>query len=175
MVCESDSVSFAASIPAGTWNEVDPRQEAMGMAPVPAAVDATKPLNVCKTCGLSISRYKSYCPGCAVEINKKIAPANAEKARRAAQTPEAAVKRRESMRKRFIAEQSWNPSDLPEWLTSDVYMGQIQPRLSQIPRPVVAETLGVSVAYVAQLRSGIYIPHRRFWKPLADLVGVSTL
>jgi hypothetical protein len=76
------------------------------------------------------------------------------------------------MRKRFIAEQSWNPADLQEWLTSDVYLSQIQPRLSQIPRPVVAQVLGVSVGYIAQLRTGIYIPHRRFWKPLADLVGV---
>lgn len=128
---------------------------------------------LCKTCGAVISRYHAYCSGCAVERSKASAVEKARKARITAHTPEAAAKRRESMRRRFVAEQSWNPGDLPEWLTNDVYRTQILPQLSKIPKPVIAEALGISRGYVAQLRTGIYIPHRRFWKPLADLVGIT--
>ena len=147
--------------------------QGLGQAKHLNIAEVPQPDNLCKTCGAVISRYHSYCTGCAVDESKASAAEKARKARITAHTPEAAAKRRESMRRRFVAEQSWNPADLPGWLTNEVYATQILPELCRIPKPIIAEALGISLGYVAQLRTGIYIPHKRFWKPLADLTGIA--
>ena len=147
-------------------------KQSLGLA-VPEIGNPPRSQNICKTCGVVISRYRFYCPGCSAVASHSSCVNNVLKAGKSAHTPEAKNKRKETMRKRFIAEQSWDPASLPEWLTQEFYVSNIQPKLASVPRPVIAEHIGISIHYAGQVRTGIYIPHRRFWKKLGELVGTS--
>jgi hypothetical protein len=68
--------------------------------------------------------------------------------------------------------QNWKPSDLPAWLTRDVYVTQIQPALSGIAKSRIRSALGVSEPYSSDIRAGKRVPHPRHWQVLAKLVGV---
>jgi hypothetical protein len=66
---------------------------------------------------------------------------------------EPGAKRSATQRRHEQAIQNWKPSDLPGWLTREVYVKQVQPALG--------------------IRAGKRIPHARHWQALAGLVGVS--
>jgi hypothetical protein len=68
---------------------------------------------------------------------------------------------------------NWNSSELPGWLTRDVYVNQIQPALAGVSKSSIREALGVSEPYSSDIRAGKCIPHPRHWQALAQLAGVS--
>jgi Subtilase family len=65
----------------------------------------------------------------------------------------------------------WRRSDLPAWLTREVYVKQIQPALASAPKARIRSVLGVSEPYSIYIQTGQRIPHPRHWH-LAELVGV---
>src|SRR5580700_9337133 len=69
--------------------------------------------------------------------------------------------------------QNWKPSDLPGWLTRDVYVKQVQPVLASVAKSRIRSALGVSEPYSSDIRAGKRIPHARHWQALAQLVGFS--
>jgi hypothetical protein len=93
--------------------------------------------------------------------------------RKSAQRPEHLAKRAATMRRHKQAIQNWNPSDLPAWLTRDVYVKQIQPALVSVAKSQIRSALGVSEPYSSDIHAGRRIPHARHWQALAQLAGVS--
>jgi hypothetical protein len=59
---------------------------------------------------------------------------------------------------------------MPAWLTKDVYIREIQPRLKTITLSVLASALGISLAYAVDIRASRRVPHLRHWETLARLV-----
>jgi hypothetical protein len=72
------------------------------------------------------------------------------------------------------ATQSWKPTDLPTWLTRDVYVKRILPMLASIAKSRIGSALGVSEPYSSDIHAGKRVPHPRHWQALAELVSVSS-
>ena len=51
---------------------------------------------------------------------------------------------REKQRRHAAVVKDWNPSDKPDWLTEEVYLEKIQPRLRGVTIPAISSGLGVS-------------------------------
>jgi len=68
---------------------------------------------------------------------------------------------------------NWKPSDLPDWLTRDVYLKRVQPALASVAKSRIRSALGVSEPYASDLQAGKRIPHPRHWQALAGLVGIA--
>jgi hypothetical protein len=64
----------------------------------------------------------------------------------------------------------WRTSELPAWLTKDAYIREVQPRLKTITLSALASTLGTSLPYAVDIRSGRRIQHPRHWHSLAQLI-----
>lgn len=62
---------------------------------------------------------------------------------------------------------------MPDWLTQECYVEQIQPLLKGKKVREIATAMRVSRPYAAFVRSGRRRPHPRHWLALADLVGVT--
>jgi len=56
---------------------------------------------------------------------------------------------------------------MPDWLTSDFYTSQIQPRPVQVTRPAIAAATGISIVYAGEIRNGNCVPYQRHWETLA--------
>lgn len=146
------------------WRE-SMRKESSPEIPVP------EPQSVCRTCGAAISTRRSHCKACAVEVSTNALIKGAKAGRVAARSPKALERRRKSSQRQNEALQAWDPADNPAWLTNEYYVTNIQPRLAQLTRPKIAETLGVSIPYASEIRNGKCVPHQRHWLRLAKLVG----
>jgi hypothetical protein len=98
---------------------------------------------------------------------------NFDTGRETAQQPEFRAKRSATQRQHKQAIQNWRPSDLPAWLTRDVYEKQIRPALATVAKSQIRSVLGVSEPYSSDIQAGKRIPHQRHWQALGRLVGVS--
>lgn len=90
----------------------------------------------------------------------------------AAHTPGAEARRGETQRRHHAAKRTWNPSQLPEWLTDWTYHEKIVPRLRDVTVGTISSALGVSEPYATDIRAGKRVPHQRHWEALANLVGL---
>jgi hypothetical protein len=97
----------------------------------------------------------------------------ARKGRIAAQTPKVLARLGEKQRSHRLAERAWNPADQPDWVDDRAYSEQIHPRLADVAISAIALTLGVSLPYASDIRSGRRRPHPRRWLTLARLATVS--
>jgi len=61
----------------------------------------------------------------------------------------------------------------PDWLTSEVFVKQIQPLLANISNSAIRSRIGVTRWYAGRIREG-YLPHPRHWQVLAELSGCNT-
>jgi hypothetical protein len=82
--------------------------------------------------------------------------------------------RRDSIRRKQGREKSArNRSDHESWLTREVFIDRIQPRLREKTTAEVACLLGVSKWYAMDIRLGRCCPHPRHFQALATLAGVA--
>ena len=88
-----------------------------------------------------------------------------------AQRPESLAKRSATMHAHRQEISNWKPSDLPAWLTRDVYVKQVQPALASVAKSRIRSALGVSEPYSSAIQKGDRVPHPRHWQVLAKLVG----
>jgi CRISPR-associated endonuclease Cas1 len=132
-------------------------------------VNHPNPEHGCANCGARIRRNRKLCHKCAKHATKK----NFRVGRTMAQKLEAIAKRASTMRHHTSSIKAWKPSDLPTWLTLDVYVKQVQPALATIAKVRICEAINVSEPYASDIRAGKRIPHQRHWQALAQLVGVS--
>ena len=144
------------------------RREAKGHPSFPAVV-MSKPECVCRYCGRNIRRGKRYCSECAVTATHE----NFGMGRKSAQQPESLAKRSATQRLHKQAIQNWESSELPSWLTRDLYVKLIQPALAKVAKSQIRSALAVSEPYSSNIQAGRRIPHPRHWQALAQLVGVT--
>jgi len=78
-----------------------------------------------------------------------------------------------TQRKRAREESARTRFDRPQWLTVEVFLDQVQPRLREKTTSEVASLLGVSKWYAMDIRLGRCSPHPRHWRALAELAGVT--
>jgi hypothetical protein len=91
-----------------------------------------------------------------------------------AHSAESLARRSKTQHQHRVAMRDWKSSDLPLWLTRDVYLEQIQPALATIPKSRIRSVLGVSEPYSIYIQTGQRIPHPRYWLALAELVGINS-
>jgi CRISPR-associated endonuclease Cas1 len=152
----------------GTRLTQERRRAAVGSAvPVHEPLEAQR--NHCENCGALIAAKSKQCLTCAREVKRLFAA----EMRKAAKTPEVRQKRSESAKRSRGQQLNWSPSELPAWLTDELYLTRIQPLLKDLPRKATADALGVTTAYIRGIISGKHVPHKRHWAKLAELVGVS--
>jgi hypothetical protein len=130
-------------------------------------VNQPKPEHFCSDCGVKILARIKLCSNCAPRTNFRVGRKNAQQA-------ESLAKRSATQRQHKQAIRNWKPSDLPGWLTRDVYVKQVQPALVNVTKSQIRSALGVSEPYSSDIRAGKRIPHPRHWEALAKLAGVMT-
>jgi hypothetical protein len=131
------------------------------------------PQSFCKQCGVTIGRSRSYCAAYAINLYTAGLVRAAQIGRVASHSDQAEGRRAATQRQHAAEKADWNASKMPIWLTKDVYMREIQPRLKGITLSVMASKLGISIPYAVDVRSSRRIPHPRHWQTLAQLIGVS--
>lgn len=141
------------------------RREAKGQPSFPT-VEIAKPERLCRGCGKPLRRDKRFCATCAVPVVRE----GFDLGRKSAQRPEFLAKRSATQKMHKHAIHNWNPSDLPSWLTREVYVKQIQPALASVPKSRIGTALQVSYPYVVKIQRGQCVPHQRHWQTLAELV-----
>jgi hypothetical protein len=162
----SNSKSHRTPTPATRLTQQN-RRKAKGRAPLPR-VHLPKQDAICRGCGKRIRRGTN-CSKCAVTATRAYFDAG----RKAAQQSEFLAKRAFTMQRHKQAIRNWEPSDLPAWLTRDVYVKQIRPALASVAKSQIRSVLGVSEPYSSDIQAGKRVPHPRHWPALAALVTVS--
>lgn len=130
-----------------------------------------QPIRICRNCGASINRGKTYCAACGVIVSRRGLIEAARLGRIATHTPSAEALRAATQRRQAAARRAWNPSDKPAWLTEKVYREKIQPLLAGVKVPRILTALAISEPYATEIRKGKRLPHPRHWLSLARLVG----
>jgi CRISPR-associated endonuclease Cas1 len=148
------------------------KRKAKGSSPFPPEVVARWRENLCRECGKVIRHGHTRCAECAVSNATENLVIAAQRGRALAHTPEARAKCSDTQRGNAIAQHSWSPADLPEWLTSEVFLAKIQPQLAHVSASLIARSIGVSRWYAGRIKEG-YRPHPRHWQALAQLVRMT--
>jgi CRISPR-associated endonuclease Cas1 len=149
------------------------RRGAKGNAAKLTAVQAPKPVKICRICGTAIPSSDKYCVSCSPVISTEALLEAAKHGRVASHTPEAEARRGETQSRQHAARRAWQPSDLPEWFNDQTYCQEIQPRLREVTVPTISAALGISEPYATDIRKGRRIPHARHWETLARILGCS--
>ena len=173
---EQISRIFSASIPKrsrqmfpSTRLTHNSRREGRGIAPNLSVEAPPRLETLCRNCGKRTHRAE-YCGDCSPRRDRLI---NAAKLGRiATHSPKAEALRGATQSRQRAAERAWDPADLPEWLTEDVYREKILPQLATVTVRTVMEALQVSKPYATNIRSGKRVPHPRHWETLSRLVEI---
>jgi CRISPR-associated endonuclease Cas1 len=143
------------------------RRQAKGGLSFPAVKFTPRTQTNCAGCGAEISSRHKNCELCAKE-NARIALTEVAKLGRiATHKPHAEALRAETMRRQEAGKKTWKASDLPDWLTGQIFREKIQPNLAGITIKSIALTLKISEPYASDIRSGKRTPHPRHWETLA--------
>jgi CRISPR-associated endonuclease Cas1 len=148
------------------------RRQAKGKLNPPVA-DPPRPPRLCKTCGANVTAGHRYCPPCAVAVSTDKLVKGAQVGRSASHSAEAQASRSEKGHRNTAARWAWKPSNQPAWLSEECYREKIRPALAGVTVRVIASTLGISLPYASNVRSGKLQPHPRHWQTLARLTGVT--
>lgn len=178
-VAERMAQMFSSSIPKrkawilpATRLTQNKRREGRGIAPSLPTEAPVRPPPVCRNCG-AFTCGGQHCGKCSPMVLRQNLINTAKLGRLATHTPKAEALRAETMRRQMIGRTSWDPADLPKWLTEKLYHKEIQPKLARFTVPVIASALEVSQPYATDIRLGKRLPHPRHWRTLAALVGLA--
>src|SRR5439155_21990802 len=97
------------------------RREAKGIVSALIAPVAPRIENLCRGCGTTIRGGRNHCSNCAVSTASERLVNAARTGRIAARSPEARARHAESERRHANARSSWDKSNQPAWLTSEVF------------------------------------------------------
>ncbi len=151
------------------------RRQAKGGESTVAADPAPRAPRICRTCGETLKHGKRYCASCSVGVARGNLIEAATIGRIATHSPKAEALRSATKRRHDAELRKWQPSCLPDWLNEAAYRHRVQPRLAEISVPKIAAALGVSQPYATDIRAGKRVPHRRHWKTLANITGITFL
>jgi hypothetical protein len=149
------------------------RRQAKGRSPEPPEARPPRAPRLCRTCGEKLKSGETICAACNLAEAKQRMTDLAKVGRKTAYGPKAEERRADTQREQAAVLKSWNPSELPDWLTEKFYRQEIQPRLARITVPAIASALELSQPYAAKIRAGRQLPHPRHWEALARLVELS--
>jgi len=113
-----------------------------------------------------------YCKSCAVEVSRETM---VQVALIGHATPTTAKRKAQISKKisdHAVAITWWSSVSLPAWLDQKFFVEKILPRLKVVKVILMAEAIGVSEAYAAQIRAGRRPTHARHWQALAKLAGI---
>jgi hypothetical protein len=147
------------------------RSEGRGNEFVPDAAPAHYPKKICFGCGAT-TRGGKHCPTCGREVSRGQLIEAAKVGRIVAQSAKSQGKRSGTQRQHRAAQLAWRSAPKPAWLTEDIYLAKIHPRLAGVPISTLASTLEVSEPYAADIRAGRRSLHPRHWQALAVLIGL---
>jgi len=147
------------------------RSEGRGNEFTPVAVPLARRPRLCELCGTEGVKSR-YCRSCTVETAKETMANVALIGHAKRKTEQEKARISKTLSDHAVAISWWSPSSLPEWLTEEYYLQQIQPRLGRIRVREIAQALQVSEAYAGLIRSGRRRPHPRHWQALAGLTKV---
>jgi CRISPR-associated endonuclease Cas1 len=133
---------------------------------------APHPKNVCHGCGIT-TQGGQHCPKCGREVSGEKLIQLAKIGRLAALRPDSRKKHSETQRRHRAAQRQWLSAAKADWLTDNVYVEKIRPRLASVTISSISSILDVSESYAADIRAGRHCPHPRHWEKLAQLAGVS--
>jgi CRISPR-associated endonuclease Cas1 len=139
----------------------------------PVVADPPKRPRLCRTCGEIVTTGHQYCPYCSLAVSTEELIKAAQKGRLASHSMEAQANRAAKGRQNTAARWAWQASSQPKWLNETCYREQIRPALTRITVRVIASTLGISLPYASNVRSGKLQPHPRHWQTLARLTGIT--
>ena len=146
------------------------RREAHGGTVASPTTRVSRRESVCHECGKTIEGGDLHCGNCRIKVATRRMPDVARVGRLTAHSPKAQAKRSATQRHKAMLWRSWKPSTHPAWLTEQLYIDKIQPKLAQISGTEIARSIGVTCAYGSRIRQGER-PHRRHWLVLANLTG----
>ncbi len=143
----------------------------------------TAPKRACRTCGGELHNQRGQlCGACWPQVRDQLAHDRAKSANSAlaairatgadpSTAAEASTKRRSSLSRRKREELAWGPETAEQagW-TVERYQAAVLPHLKPIPLSQLQGVTGLSVSACSRIRSGLLMPHRRHWIPLATLV-----
>jgi hypothetical protein len=127
-----------------------------------------RPEHRCEDCGTKIPRDKKICGKCW----QKQTIQEFARGRKLAQRAESIAKRADTMLQHRKRIRNWKPSEVPVWLTREVYLERVLPALANVPKKHIRTALAVSEPYASYIRAGMRIPHIRHWQALAELAGL---
>jgi len=178
-LAEQISRIFSASVPKrskrifpSTRLTHNSRREGKGISPDLSIEAPPRPATVCRTCG-KFTYGAEYCRACSPMARRGNLISAAKLGRIATHTPKAEALRATTMRRQEAAKREWKPSDLPEWLTEEIYREKVMPQLCTVAVRAIVEALAVSKPYATDIRNGKRVPHPRHWERLAQRVGLS--
>lgn len=143
------------------------RREGRGIAPNLSFEAPPRPETLCRNCGKRTQRA-DYCGTCSSPRDRLIN--GAKLGRIATHSPKAEALRGATQCRQRAAERAWNPADLPEWLTEEVYREKVQPLLATVKVRTIMSALGVSRPYATEIGRKKRVPHRRHWQDLVEIV-----
>jgi len=151
------------------------KREAKGAAPLAPPVPAPVLQNSCRECGAPILPGSRHCYVCSNALSgaKERFIKSLPKARVVTLGAAAQRLRADSQRRHHAELRKWKRTDQPDWITEEIYIQKIQPRLPKVSGGTIAKALGVCLAYACDIQRGKRRPHPRHWEKLAGLVGVS--
>ena len=129
------------------------RSEGRGNEYVPNATPAPYPKDVCRGCGTATLGGR-HCTKCGREVSRQKLIELARTGRIAALGPESLKKHSETQKRHRAAQREWASTFKPDWLTEEVYVKQIQPRLASVTIASIALRLGICESYAADIRAG---------------------
>lgn len=149
------------------------RRDARGRVFESEVVKTKKTYGVCRTCGVSISPGRKYCPACHKSFSSENLTRVAKLRRLVPKTPETAAKISASQTRHGAAKANWDPASLPGWLNQETYLAKVAPLLTRLSRTLIMSTLEVGRAYATNIARANVIPHPRHWVKLAELAGIA--
>jgi len=136
---------------------------------VPVTILPKNQEHFCKGCGKQICPESEQCAECSLPASLK----TLDSGRKKSHSADAIARRSQTNRMQALLIRDWNPSELPAWLTRDVYISKVLPALTHVTKARIRAALNVSYPHSAYIQNGKRIPHARHWEKLAQLVGLS--
>ncbi|MFL6307673.1 MAG: CRISPR-associated endonuclease Cas1 [Candidatus Sulfotelmatobacter sp.] len=132
---------------------------------------APRQATICEICGADGIKNR-YCRSCAVEASRENMAQVALLGHTKLYSQKTKARISKVLSDHAVANTWWDQSSMPDWLTEQFYVEQIQSLLKCKKVREIANAIHVSQPYAAFIRSGRRCPHRRHWLALAGLAGV---
>ena len=149
------------------------RRQARGGESIAPADPGPRAPRICRACGETLKRGRSYCASCSVAVSRGNLIEAAKLCRLATHGAKSEALRAATQQRHAAELKAWQASGNPSWLTEEAYRERVLPLLRGVTVPAISAALGVSEPYATDIRTGRRIPHPRHWQTLGKIVNFS--